>query len=114
MKGKGKAAEAYIPDALSPKRRLPLSGSGEMINLATDYQDGITRLVDTSVACRYLAAQCQMRQGKWADATEMLGEANPFRGTGNSGPNIPNLDGGIKVRSRCPCRTIAQRSTRSD
>lgn len=23
-----------------------------------------------------------MRQGKWSEALEMLGEANPFRGTG--------------------------------
>ena len=79
-------------------KRIPMSGSGEMINLATEYQDGVSRLVDMSVACRYLAAQCQMRQGKWADATEMLGEANPFRGSSNSGPNIANVDGGIKVR----------------
>jgi hypothetical protein len=28
----------------------------------------------------------------------MLGEANPFRGSGRSGPTIPNVDGGIKVR----------------
>lgn len=82
--------------------RLPL-GAGEMININTEYQSGISRLVDMSVACRYLAAQCQMRQGKWSDATEMLGEANPFRGTTNSGPSIPNVDGGIKV---CPSSNL--------
>ena len=69
----------------------------EMINVAADMQQGVSRLVDMSVACRYLAAQCQMRQGKWTDATEMLGEANPFKGSGKSGPAIPNTDGGIKV-----------------
>lgn len=60
-----------------------------------------SRLVDLSVACRYLAAQCsvcdtsmlcpcfalknaiQVRLGKWDDALEMLGEVNPFRGKAN-------------------------------
>ena len=101
FKGKGRAPDQYLPDPMSLNKRIPMSGSGEMINLATEYQDGVSRLVDMSVACRYLAAQCQMRQGKWADATEMLGEANPFRGSNNSGPNIPNVDGGIKVRISC-------------
>ncbi|SCZ93056.1 BZ3500_MvSof-1268-A1-R1_Chr6-2g08433 [Microbotryum saponariae] len=31
------------------------------------------RLTDTSLACRYLAAQCQVRLGKWDDALEMVG-----------------------------------------
>ena len=70
-----------------------------MIDVAVQYQRGVSRLVDMSVACRYLAAQCQMRQGKWRDALEMLGEANPFRGHKTSGPAIPNTDGGIKVSS---------------
>lgn len=69
-----------------------------MVDVAVEYEGGVSRLVDMSVACRYLAAQCQMRQGKWHDATEMLGEANPFRNSANSGPAIPNMDGGIKVR----------------
>ena len=54
-----------------------------------------------------------MRQGQWTEAIEILGEANPFRDSGElsytsalmysdiilglSGPAIPNLDGGIKV-----------------
>lgn len=69
-----------------------------MIAVAAENTDGVSRLVDMSVACRYLAAQCQVRQGKWTEATEMLGEANPFRGNANSGPAVPNMDGGIKVR----------------
>lgn len=77
--------------------RLPVDGPGEMINVAAEYAEGVSRLVDMSVACRYLAAQCQVRQGKWTDATEMLGEANPFRGSGRSGSAIPNMDGGIKA-----------------
>ena len=99
---KGKAKEvpiaypANVPNVPS-QTRLPV-GPGEMMNVAVENQDGVSRLVDMSVACRYLAAQCQVRQGKWTEATEMLGEANPFRGSANSGPAIPNMDGGIKVR----------------
>lgn len=56
------------------------------------------RLVDVSVACRYLAAQCMVRQAKWSDALELLGDVNPFRGTRSSGPTVRGSDGGIKVR----------------
>lgn len=84
---------AHLPS----QTRLPVGGPGEMINVAVESQEGVSRLVDMSVACRYLAAQCQVRQGKWTEATEMLGEANPFRGSANSGPAVPNVDGGIKV-----------------
>jgi anaphase-promoting complex subunit 6 len=76
-------------------------GPGGMIAIPEDMLDGVSRLVDMSVACRYLAAQCMVRQGNWADATEMLGEANPFRDSGRSGAAIPNVDGGIKVRVYC-------------
>lgn len=34
------------------------------------------RLTDTSLACRYLAAQCQVRLGKWEEALEMVGRGN--------------------------------------
>lgn len=77
--------------------RLPM-GPGGMIELPEEMQDRVSRLVDMSVACRYLAALCQVRQGNWTDATEMLGEANPFGGSAGSGPSVPNVDGGIKVR----------------
>ncbi len=99
LKGKGKEVPPFVlPITAAPSHpRLPVGGPGEMINVAAEYQDGVSRLVDMSVACRYLAAQCQVRQGKWADATEMLGEANPFRASGSSGATVPNMDGGIKV-----------------
>ncbi len=67
-----------------------------MIDVAIQFDEGVSRLVDMSVACRYLAAQCQMRQGKWNDALEMLGETNPFRGGAEAGLEP---DGGIKVCS---------------
>ena len=61
--------------------RLPM-GPGGLIELPEELQDRVSRLVDMSVACRYLAALCQVRQGHWNDAIEMLGEANPFRTSG--------------------------------
>ncbi|KAF7973502.1 hypothetical protein HWV62_15008 [Athelia sp. TMB] len=97
---KGKAKEGM------PAARLPM-GPGGMIDVPDDMQESVSRLVDMSVACRYLAAQCQVRQGNWTDATEMLGEANPFRNSGRSGPAVPNVDGGIKVEaSMCHLRGI--------
>ena len=73
LKGKGREVEP----------RLPV-GPTAMIDVAAEQQEGVSRLVDMSVVCRYLAAQCLVRQGKWAEATEMLGEANPFRNSGMS------------------------------
>ncbi|KAJ7052561.1 cell division control protein 16 [Mycena amicta] len=94
--GKGKEREI-------PMQRLPLG----LVEVPEELQRDVSRLVDMSVACRYLAAQCQVRQGNWTDATEMLGEANPFRNSGRSGPAIPNLDGGIKIEaSMCHLRGI--------
>ena len=72
---KGKARESVF--AL----QLPV-GPAAMVDVAAEQQEGVSRLVDMSVVCRYLAAQCLVRQGKWAEATEMLGEANPFRNSG--------------------------------
>ncbi|KAI0925830.1 hypothetical protein AcV5_008457 [Taiwanofungus camphoratus] len=106
-KGKAKEVPTPIVAASAPAvLRLPI-GPSEMIDVAVQYEDGVSRLVDMSVACRYLAAQCQVRQGKWTDATEMLGEANPFRDSGNSGPAVPNVDGGIKIEaSMCHLRGL--------
>ncbi|KAI0349743.1 TPR-like protein [Trametes cingulata] len=110
---KGKGREMPPPatggpsDELAPGvQRLPM-GPGEMIDVAIQFEDGVSRLVDMSVACRYLAAQCQMRQGKWSDALEMLGESNPFRNSGKGGPDVPNVDGGIKIEaSMCNLRGL--------
>ncbi|KAH9945212.1 TPR-like protein [Epithele typhae] len=97
------------PAAAHPSRtqRLPV-GPGEMVDVAVQFEDGVSRLVDMSVACRYLAAQCQMRQGKWSDALEMLGESNPFRtGVERGGPEVPNMDGGVKIEaSMCNLRGL--------
>lgn len=111
---KGKGREYDASQLMLSMPRLPM-GPGGLIELPEDMHDRVSRLVDMSVACRYLAALCQVRQGHWNDAIEMLGEANPFGGSGNvisanlfyvayidyvigrSGPAVPNVDGGIKV-----------------
>jgi len=76
-KGKGKETETQM----NLMSRLPMGPAG-FIKLPEEIQTKVSRLVDMSVACRYLAAQCQVRQGNWTDALEMLGEANPFRHSG--------------------------------
>ncbi|THH07066.1 hypothetical protein EW145_g3642 [Phellinidium pouzarii] len=113
---KGKAKDTGVP----PPRRRPqmpdlvvpgldtvpqfrLQTGVGVQNLLTDQSEGGFTLVDMSVACRYLAAQCQIRQGKWAEASEMLGEANPFRGTNGVGPRVANTDGGIKIEASMCC-----------
>ncbi|KAL0954768.1 hypothetical protein HGRIS_003718 [Hohenbuehelia grisea] len=102
-KGKGRERDLKMHTSTP---RLPM-GPGGMIEVPEQLQESVSRLVDMSVACRYLAAQCQVRQGNWTDATEMLGEANPFRDSGRSGPAIPNMDGGIKIEaSMCHLRGI--------
>lgn len=53
---KGKGRE--IPQS-SSMPRLPM-GPGGMIEVPEEMQEGVSRLVDMSVACRYLAAQCQV------------------------------------------------------
>ncbi|KAF8828845.1 hypothetical protein HHX47_DHR3000022 [Lentinula edodes] len=103
-KGKGKERDT-LPLAI-PIPRLPLDPAG-MFEGTQDPHEIISRLVDMSVACRYLAAQCQVRQGNWSDATEMLGEANPFRDLEQDRAAVPDIDGGIKIEaSMCHLRGL--------
>ncbi|KAE9408566.1 TPR-like protein [Gymnopus androsaceus JB14] len=103
VEDKGKGKERDIQPITAPMPRLPMGPTGG----PHDEHEGVSRLVDMSVACRYLAAQCQVRQGNWADATEMLGEANPFRSLESNGPAIPDIDGGIKIEaSMCHLRGL--------
>ncbi|GAA6063193.1 hypothetical protein JCM10212_000495 [Sporobolomyces blumeae] len=60
---------------------------------STSTASSVTRLTDTSLACRYLAAQCQVRLGKWDEALEMVGR----RGGLVSDAGDPRGDGGIKL-----------------
>ncbi|GAA6010469.1 hypothetical protein JCM11491_006953 [Sporobolomyces phaffii] len=52
-----------------------------------------SRLTDSSLACRYLAAQCQVRLGKWEEALDMVGRRGGLMSEGENGRG----DGGIKL-----------------
>lgn len=63
--------------------------------------------LDRSVSCRYLAALCLTKMGKWEEALDVLGEKNPFANssdytskdaTGNL-VRVKNQDGGIKLEA---------------
>lgn len=56
---KGKGREVDPPPQSIDLPRLPMGPAG-MIDVPADAQDRVSRLVDMSVACRYLAAQCQV------------------------------------------------------
>lgn len=88
-----------MEDGMAAPMPMPPRLPSALIEIPEEMKESVSRLVDMSVACRCLAAQCQVRQGHWEDAMETLGEANPFRGSERSGATVPNLDGGIKVRS---------------
>ena len=47
-------------------------------------------MTDYSTACRYLAAQCMIRQGKWDAALEMVGEENDGFQAGLDSSHHPN------------------------
>lgn len=81
----------------------------------------IRQELDRSVSCRYLAALCLTKMGKWEEALSVLGEKNPFGsisgGPGAAGSNsgssagalsantaasaykVKNQDGGIKLEA---------------
>ncbi len=56
---KGKGREYDASQLMLSMPRLPM-GPGGMIELPEEMQDRVSRLVDMSVACRYLAALCQV------------------------------------------------------
>lgn len=57
MKGKGRDHD--VSQLMLSQPRLPM-GPGGMIDIPVEMQDRVSRLVDMSVACRYLAALCQV------------------------------------------------------
>lgn len=57
-------------------------------------------LVNWSTPCRYLAAQCQVRLGKFHEALELTGEDHTkWTGGGKYSSKTPALDGGLKLGS---------------
>jgi hypothetical protein len=85
-KGKGREQDLPQPTALAMPR-LPMGPAG-LIEVPEDMQERVSRLVDMSVACRYLAAQCQVCQfPPWAwsynhTLSDSTGELD--RGHGNA------------------------------
>ncbi|RXW20367.1 hypothetical protein EST38_g5476 [Candolleomyces aberdarensis] len=103
---KGKSRESMSINPLAMPSRLPVGAAG-LVDVPETLLDQTSRLVDMSLACRYLAAQCMVRSGKWTEAMELIGEANPFRGSAKSGPAVANMDGGIKIEaSMCYLRGL--------
>ncbi|WRT68218.1 uncharacterized protein IL334_005194 [Kwoniella shivajii] len=112
-KGKGKSDE----DDLMNGQPEPIEhGHGHGQNGFARNNDAIAdtpiiggrRLVDESLACRYLAAQCLVHQEKYHEALELLGESNPFKETvGDQGMDTPSEDEGIKLHSSiCHLRAL--------
>ncbi|KAF9114530.1 anaphase promoting complex subunit cdc16 [Mortierella sp. AM989] len=65
------------------------------------------KLLESSVACRFLAIQCMIRTEKWAEALEYLGEENQYAKESSSESSASNADGGIKLEaSMCYLRGI--------
>ncbi|WVW85785.1 hypothetical protein I302_107823 [Kwoniella bestiolae CBS 10118] len=98
-KGKGRSDDDVL---MNGHTEVPVIGEGGM-------EIGMERrLVDESLACRYLAAQCLVHQEKYHEALELLGESNPFRETGpDKGPDTPSQDEGIKLHSSiCHLRAL--------
>ncbi|CAO1630624.1 unnamed protein product [Parajaminaea phylloscopi] len=57
-------------------------------------------LVDSSAACRYLAAKCLSRLGKLGEALDLIGEeSGRWKGGGRYGYSTPSSDGLLKVSS---------------
>ncbi|KAG0204145.1 anaphase promoting complex subunit cdc16 [Mortierella sp. GBA30] len=65
-------------------------------------------LLESSVACRFLAIQCMIRTEKWQEALEYLGEVNQFVTRDDaSDASTSNADGGVKLEaSMCHLRGI--------
>ncbi|TFK21162.1 TPR-like protein [Coprinopsis marcescibilis] len=97
-KGKAREIQVDAERSIVTMPRLPM-GSGGLVQVPELLQEQTSRLVDENLPCRYLAAQCMVRSGKWSEALELIGDSNPFRGSANSGPEIRNDDGGIKIEA---------------
>ncbi|WWC63108.1 uncharacterized protein I303_105708 [Kwoniella dejecticola CBS 10117] len=105
-KGKGRDDEDDLMNGHDP---VDSNANGEAILPMNGAQGAVgRRLVDASLACRYLAAQCLVHQEKYHEALELLGESNPFKEkNGIRGPDTPSEDQGIKLHSSiCHLRAL--------
>ncbi|RKP10680.1 hypothetical protein THASP1DRAFT_11660, partial [Thamnocephalis sphaerospora] len=56
-------------------------------------------LLDTSVVCRFLAAQCLIKLEKWSEALEILGEENPWANNKSAADGKRNAEEGIRLEA---------------
>lgn len=94
---------------LSTPKAEPTFRSGKGKEPESNSAQPLVRLTDISIACRYLAAQCMVRQGKWTEALDLLGESNPFstKQKQTNGAAEKPFHGGIKFEaSMCHLRGL--------
>lgn len=115
------SAASTIQAATNARARIIPGTVTDPVSLPERAQSGsratpvaLVRLADISVACRYLAAQSLVRQEKWSQAMELLGDVNPFRKLGGKrGQPLEaqqySGDGGVKFEaSMCHLRGVIQ------
>ncbi|WFD18961.1 anaphase-promoting complex subunit Cut9 [Malassezia caprae] len=77
---------------------LPLDAEFARVVVPSDTEAHGPCLVNWSSPCRYLAAQCLVRLGRFHEALELTGEDHT-RWTGRASAKTPALDGGLKLSS---------------
>lgn len=85
VKGKGRDYDASQVMMSIP--RLPV-GPGGVTEVSEEMRDRVSRLVDMSVACRYLAAQCQVRCSLYSQKSLLNFSLGPSRKLGRSDRNV--------------------------
>lgn len=99
---KRESASPDQTDPFHPSVRVPTLEEELEQTLRTSGRPGFKgpSLVNWSTPCRYLAAQCQVRLGKFHEALELTGEDHTrWTGAGKSSFVTPALDGGLKLGS---------------
>lgn len=96
-------AERLLTEPLRPRHSTKDKGKGRDLGSGSgeDEEDESSprpRLIGQSLACRALATQCLMHQGKYHEALEMVGKTNPFQERSDAA-NRPASDEGIKLNS---------------
>ncbi|WFD22557.1 anaphase-promoting complex subunit Cut9 [Malassezia equina] len=77
---------------------LPIDTEFPRLVVPSDTEAQGPCLVNWSSPCRYLAAQCLVRLGRFHEALELTGEDHT-RWTGRASAKTPALDGGLKLSS---------------
>lgn len=93
-------ALSEVPDVAGAWRREQCAAIEEVRSIARPPPDGIS-LVSVSVPCKYLAAQCMVRQGKYQEALDELDSWGVGRNDDElrKAYHLPSKDGLIKLSS---------------